>query len=87
MKFYPYEKGGGKSFSYAEGGGTKRFLLFFTLSLEVLLLDILNGRGAQKVFTLCREGAQNVLPRLEGRGAHNVSDPRFSNFEAPPPPN
>ena len=21
MKFYPYEKGGGKSFSHAEGGG------------------------------------------------------------------
>ena len=26
MKFYPYEKGGGKSFSHAEGGGGhKRF--------------------------------------------------------------
>ena len=30
MKFYPYEKGGGKSFSHAEGGGgTKGFGLVF----------------------------------------------------------
>ena len=25
MKFYPYEKGGGKSFSHAEGGEHKKF--------------------------------------------------------------
>ena len=33
VKFYPYEKGGGeggKSFSHAEGGGTKCFRVFFT---------------------------------------------------------
>ena len=30
MKFYPYEKGGGgKSFSHAEGGGTKSFGVVF----------------------------------------------------------
>ena len=37
MKFYLYEKGGGKSVSYAEGGGTKRFWVVFKLSLGVLL--------------------------------------------------
>ena len=32
VKFYPYEKGGGggKSFSHAEGGGTKSFGVVFT---------------------------------------------------------
>ena len=25
MKFYPYEKGGGKSFSHTEGGGHNKF--------------------------------------------------------------
>ena len=32
MKFYPHEKGGGggKSFSHAEGGGTKRFGVVIT---------------------------------------------------------
>ena len=30
VKFYPYEKGGGKSFSHAEGGGQKKFGVVFT---------------------------------------------------------
>ena len=30
VKFEPYEKGGGKSFSHAEGGGTKSFGIGFT---------------------------------------------------------
>ena len=29
VKFYPYEKGSGKSFSHAEGGGTKSLGVVF----------------------------------------------------------
>ena len=51
MKFYPYDKGGGrKSLSHAEGGGgTKAFEVVLTRELEVL--EILMA-GAQKVSTL-----------------------------------
>ena len=50
MKFYPYEKKGGGSFSHAEGGGTKSFGVVFMRYLEVLA--ILWGGGAQKVSIL-----------------------------------
>ena len=37
MKFYPYEKGGGKSLSHAEGGGGEiSFGVVFTRQLIVL---------------------------------------------------
>ena len=51
MKFYPYKKrGGGRSFSHAEGGGgTNSFGVVIMRKLEVLA--ILKG-GAQKVSTL-----------------------------------
>ena len=50
MKFYPYEKGGGrKSFSHAEGGGGTKGFEAVTKELEVLA--ILNGGGAHKVST------------------------------------
>ena len=32
MKFYPHEKGGGQSFSHAEGGGTQNALQYFLRS-------------------------------------------------------
>ena len=36
MKFYPYEKGGGrKSFSHAEGGGTTNLGYFLRGSLKL----------------------------------------------------
>ena len=45
MRFYPYKKGGRKTFSHAEGGGgTKRFEV--VLIWEVEVLTILKGGGA-----------------------------------------
>ena len=47
MKFYPYKKGDGKSFSHAEGGGgTKSFEVFLSWELEVLAI-VMWGRGLQ----------------------------------------
>ena len=34
VKFYPYEKGGGKSFSHAEGGAQQFLGYFFRGNLE-----------------------------------------------------
>ena len=34
VNFYPYKKGGGKSFSHAEGGITKGFRVVLTQELE-----------------------------------------------------
>ena len=51
MKFSPYEKGSGKSFSYAEGGGgATNFEVVLTWELKVLA--IVMGGGAQNVSTL-----------------------------------
>ena len=37
MKFYPYEKGGGKSFSHAEGRERKTFFgSFYAVALSLL---------------------------------------------------
>ena len=47
VKFYPYEKGGGKGLSHAEGG-TKSFWVVFTLWLEVSHIE----GGGTKNFTL-----------------------------------
>ena len=54
MKFYPYEKGGGKSFGHAEGGGgnTHTFWVVFTQKLEVLAIL----KGGRKMFLPCLEG-------------------------------
>ena len=39
MKFYPYGKGGGKSFSHAEGGGgSQSFGVVLTQELEALAI-------------------------------------------------
>ena len=55
MKFYPQEKGGGKSVSLAEGGGdTTSFGVVFTRKLEVLA--ILKGGGSTKSFHPLKEG-------------------------------
>ena len=37
MKFYPYEKGGGKSLSHAEGGAKKFWGIFYAVA-EVLAI-------------------------------------------------
>ena len=50
VKFYSHEKGGGKSFSHAEGvgGDTTSFGVVFTQKLEVLAIL----KGGAKVSTL-----------------------------------
>ena len=85
MRFYPYAKwrGGGGSFSHAEGGGdTTSFGVVFVRYLEVLA--ILKG-GRKKFPPLKRRGRgrEKLYPVLRGGG---VSDPRFSHFVAPPLP-
>ena len=49
MKFYPYEKGGRKFFSHAEGGHNKFWGIFYT---EAQIFSHTDGGGAQKVPTL-----------------------------------
>ena len=46
------------------------------------------GGGGKKLPPFKEGGgeAQNVLPSLEGGGGQKLSDPRFSDFVAPPPP-
>ena len=80
VKFDPYENGGGgggTSFSHAEGGGGHNK---FWGNLYVVA-------GARKKFPFFKRGAGKFLPCLEGAGAQQLSDPRFSIFVAPPPRN
>ena len=79
MKFYPYEKGGRKSFSHSEGGAQKVLGLFLRGSLKFKPYC----RGGALSFHSLKWGARKVLPCREG-GAQKVSDPRFSHFVAPP---
>ena len=70
MKFYPYEKGGGKSFSHAEGGGAQQFWdSFYAVACSFSHIEAKEGR---KKFPL-------------RRGAQKVSGPRFSHCVAPSP--
>ena len=49
VKFYPYKTGDGKSFSDAEGGGTKGFGVVLTRALKVLAVLKLEGRGHKRL--------------------------------------
>ena len=65
--FTPMKRGGGKSFSRAEGGGgggTKRFEVVLTRELEVLTIVI----GGCKKFPPFKRWAQKVFHCLEGGG-------------------
>ena len=52
MKFYPYRKGGWKSFSHAEGMSTKRFVVVFMRYLEVLAIK----GGHEQCFPVFKVG-------------------------------
>ena len=64
MKFYPYEKGGGGSFSHAEGGGIKSFEVVLTRELEVLAIVL----GGAKMFPPFKRGGgrKHFYPVLKG---------------------
>ena len=57
MKFYPYKKrGGGESFSHAEGGGvTKSFGVVLMQELNVFAI-VMEGGGAKSIHFLKRGG-------------------------------
>ena len=79
------QQGGRTSFSYPEkGGGGVQTVLGVVLTWVLEVLSILEAGGTKGFHTpFEREG------RVEGFnlcGAQNVSDPRFSDFVAPPPP-
>ena len=65
-----------KSFSHAEGGGTKSFEVVLTRKLEVLI--IVMQRGGSKGFHPLKGGAQKALPCLEGGGGRKKF--RIRNF-------
>ena len=69
MKFYPYKKGGGKSFSHAEGGGggrgTTSFEVVLTQELEVLA-KVMGGGDAS--FHPLKGGCKKFNPVLGGGG-------------------
>ena len=65
LKFYPYKKGDGKSFSHAQGagggGGTTFFRVTLTHELEILSHE--RGRGT-KVSTLLKVSAKGFIPTI-----------------------
>ena len=65
--YYPYKNEGGKSFSYAEGGGDKKFWGSFNMVLKVLA--ILDG-GGYKQLPFPGGGATNVAVLIGGEGAY-----------------
>ena len=67
MKLYPYEKGGGRSFSHAEGE-LKSFGVVFTVAFYGSHRPSEGGGGAKRFYPVLRQG---------GGGAQNVPEPRF----------
>ena len=65
VKFYPYEKGVGKSSAMLQGGGgTKCFGVVLTQELEVLA--ILKGGERAKSFCPLKGGPKIFYPVLRG---------------------
>ena len=53
VKYYPYEKGGRKSFSHAEGGAQKNWGSFYAVAWSCSHIE---GGGARKKFPLFKRG-------------------------------
>ena len=86
MKFYPYEKGGGrKSFNPAEGGGGHN-KFWGSFYMVAWCFSHIVGGGTKSFHSLKGGGARKCLPCCEGGGAKNVSGLRFSHFVALPLP-
>ena len=77
-----YKKGGRTSFSYPErGGGGLQTVLGVVLTWVLEILSILEAGGTKGFHTPFERGG-----RVDLSIAQNVSDPRFSDFVAPPLP-
>ena len=88
VKFYPYEKGGRKSFSHAEGGHKQFWGSFYAVPWSLSHIE-----GGRKKFPLFKTGgggggggggAQNVFPCLEGGGGAKCFRPAVFPFCSPP---